>query len=150
MNIGKFALMATATAATTIALAATAHADAPKNLTVTDSVRAQLLQAGAAMKGFPVSDFTGLEAGQTYYAYDPDTATYWAGARLAPSPNSWDANIANQDAGTYTLFEQHQGGPWMAFNDGGSHDPDGCPAPLPASIMTLWDWDAEWCHPKYR
>jgi hypothetical protein len=41
----------------TIGLAATAHADAPVNFTVTDTVRAQLVEAGASLKGFLVSDF---------------------------------------------------------------------------------------------
>jgi hypothetical protein len=74
-----------ATTATGVGLAGTAHADTPVNLPVTDSIRAQLLQVGATMKGFAVLDFTGLEAGLTYYTYDPDTPTYRAGARLQPS-----------------------------------------------------------------
>jgi hypothetical protein len=47
----------------TIGLAATAHADGPVNLTVTDTVRAQLVEAGAALKGFRVSDFVAVGPG---------------------------------------------------------------------------------------
>jgi hypothetical protein len=144
-KIATLALTAMATIAATLGTAATAHADAPVNLPVTDAVRAQLVEAGAALKGFPVSDFVDLRPGLTYYAYDPGTSTYWAGARMAPG-NSYDAQIADQDAGTYTLFEQPKGGAWKAFNDGVARDP-GCPAPLPATIIALWGWNPTWCKP---
>ena len=147
-KIAKLALTALAALAgfaATLGMAGTAHADAPVNLTVTDTVRTQLIEAGAAHKGLPVSDFVGLRPGLTYYAYDPDTATYWAGARMAPSPIR-GLVIADQDAGTYTLFQQHQGGPWKAYSDGVARDP-GCPAPLPPTIVAMWGWDAKWCRP---
>jgi hypothetical protein len=148
-KIAKLALTAftaLAASAAILGMAGTAHADAPVNLPVTDTVRSQLIEAGAAHKGLPVSDFVGLRPGLTYYAYDPETATYWAGARMAPSPDSWGANIADQDAGTYTLFQQHEGGPWKAYSDGVARDP-GCPAPLPPTIIAMWGWDATWCRP---
>ncbi len=42
-----------ASAAATFGLAAPAHADAPVNLTVTDDVRDQLVEAGAVVTGRP-------------------------------------------------------------------------------------------------
>ena len=61
---------------------------AVRNLVVDDTLRAQLLQAGAAMNSLPASAYTGLVPGTTYYAYDSLTGTYWAGAGLVPSPSS--------------------------------------------------------------
>ncbi len=72
-----------ATAAATIGLAAPAHADSPVNLRVPDDVRAQLVQAGAVLTGHPASEYAGLEPGQTYYAYDPNSDTY---CRRRPCP----------------------------------------------------------------
>jgi hypothetical protein len=148
-RLTALALATTAIPATiglTIALAANAHADPAVNLPVTDAVRAQLLNAGAALKGLPASDFTGLAPGSTYYAYDPNTGTYWAGAHLAPSPTSYEAQVSDQDSGTYTLFQQPKGGSWTAFRDGGSGN-SGCPAPLPAEILGLWHWNPDICRP---
>lgn len=77
-----FAAMWIATAAAIIGLAAPAHADSPVNLTVTDDVRDQLVQAGSVLTGRPASEFTGLRPGKTYYAYQPSSVnpTYWAAA----------------------------------------------------------------------
>jgi hypothetical protein len=36
----------------------------------------------------------------TYYANDPDTMTYWAGAHLMPRPTSERAQVSVQDAGS--------------------------------------------------
>jgi hypothetical protein len=130
----------------TIALAANAHADPPLNLPVTDAIRAQLLDAGASLKGLPASDFTGLAPGLTYYAYDPNTRIYWAGAHLVPSPTSYEAQVSDQDSGTYTLFQQPKGGAWLAYRDGGSRS-SGCPAPLPSEILGLWQWNPDICRP---
>jgi hypothetical protein len=130
----------------TTALAANAHADPPVNLPVTDAIRAQLLAAGASLKGLPASDFTGLAPGSTYYAYDPATQIHWAGAHLVPSPNSYEAQVSDQDSGTYTLFQQPKGGVWLAYRDGGGGG-SGCPAPLPAEILGLWQWSPDTCRP---
>jgi hypothetical protein len=146
-KIARLALMATATVAATIGLAATAHADAPVNLKVNDTIRAELLAAGADLKGLPASDFVGLMPGLTYYAYDPDTMTYWAGAHLTPSATSEQAQVSVQDAGSYTLFKKIKGGLWTAFNDGLGPEGAGCPQALPATILTLWDWNPQWCRP---
>lgn len=142
------ALVASASAAATLGLAATAHADAPVNLKVDDGLRAELVQAGANLKGIPASEFVGLVPGLTYYAYDPDTLTYWAGAKLKPSPNSERAQVSSQDAGAYTLFKKIKGGLWTAFNDGNTGEPKACPQALPASIVTMWEWSPQWCGPQ--
>jgi hypothetical protein len=147
-KLATFVLVASAAAATALGLAVTAHADAPVNLKVDDGLRAELLQAGANLKGIPASEFVGLAPGLTYYAYDPDTLTYWAGAKLRASPSSERAQVAGQDAGSYTLFKKIKGGLWTAFNDGAAGDPRGCPQALPASIVTMWGWSPEWCGPQ--
>lgn len=80
-----------ATAATTIGLAAPAYADEPpENLPVTDPLRVQLLQPGATLTGHPATEYTGLAPGKTYYAYDPNTDSYWAAAGLS-GPKTFDA-----------------------------------------------------------
>lgn len=147
-KLATLALATCASAAVILCLAATAHADAPVNLRVDDALRAELLQAGADLKGIPASEFVGLKPGLTYYAYDPDTLTYWAGARLVPSPNSERAQVSAQDAGSYTLFKKIKGGLWTAFNDGVGGAPKGCPQALPASILNMWGWDPQWCGPQ--
>ena len=60
----------------------------------------------------------------TYYAYDPDTLTYWAGASLKMGPNpSERAQISGQDAGSYILYKKIKGGEWTAFNIGWNENP---------------------------
>jgi hypothetical protein len=147
-KLGTLALVASACAAATLGLAATAHADSPVNLKVDDGLRAELVQAGANLKGIPASEFVGLKPGLTYYAYDPDTLTYWAGARLVPSPTSERAQVSSQDAGAYTLFKKIKGGAWTAFNNGNLGEPRACPQALPASIVTMWGWSPVWCGPQ--
>ena len=128
--------------------ATSAPSGAPQNLVVTDALRADLVQAGAQSHGLPASDYTGLVPGMTYYALDSGTGISWAGAGLVPSSSSLQAQVANQDDGAYLLFEKVPGGQWVAHNDGyGAPPGTGCPAPLPASIIALWHWDAATCHP---
>jgi hypothetical protein len=147
-KLAMLALIGAASAAATLGLAATAHADAPVNLRVKDGIRAELLQTGAEVHGVPAAEFVGLAPGKTYYAYDPDTMTYWAGAKLRPSPTSEQAQVSVQDAGSYTLYKKIKGGLWTAFNIGaGDPDPQQCPQNLPLSIMTMWGWDPLYCRP---
>ena len=132
----------TATAPTSSAVAG------PQNLAVTNDIRAQLLAAGAAANQLPVSDYTGLRPGETYYALDPATGIHWAGAALDPSPSSYQAQVAAQDDGSYFLFEKAPGGSWVAHQDGlGGIHPSTCPLPLPAAILVLWHWPAGTCRP---
>jgi hypothetical protein len=147
-KLATAALLASASAAVTLGLAATAHADPPVNLRVNDAIRAELLQVGAELHGVPASEYVGLTPGKTYYAYDPDTMTYWAGARLMPSATSSRAQVSVQDAGSYTLFKKIKGGLWTAFNDGGGgEEGHGCPQALPASILAMWGWNPQYCRP---
>ena len=108
-----------ATAAAMIGVAAPAHADAPPvNLPVTDDVRAQLLQAGATLTGHPASEYTGLEPGTTYYAYDPNSGAYWAAPALS-GPKTFDAGVMLQDANSYMMFRKSgQGGTWVPLRVG--------------------------------
>jgi hypothetical protein len=59
----------------------TTVASGAENLVATPAVKAQLLAAGAELHKLPVSDYTGLTKGDTYYAYDAGTKTYWRRAR---------------------------------------------------------------------
>jgi hypothetical protein len=117
-----------------------------ENLTVTTAVSAALLQAGAALNSLQASDYTGLAPGETYYAYDAVTSTYWAGAALVPSPSSMQAQVSVQDDGSYLLFDRPANGAWEA-RDVGLTGTDGsvCPVAVPPAILALWNWARGTC-----
>ena len=118
------------------------------NEPVTDAIRSQLLDAGAALNQLPPSDYTGLQPGQTYYAYDSATSTYWAGAALVPSPSSQQAQVSDQDDGSYLVFMEPAGGTWTAY-DAGYVGPDStCAETPPAAVLALWGWLPGTCHPN--
>ena len=71
---------------------------------MTDAIRSQLVAAGAALNSLSPSDYTGLRPGETYYAYDATTQTYWASGGLSRAPSSMPAQVAAQDDGAYLLF----------------------------------------------
>lgn len=119
-----------------------------RNLVVTNSLRADLLAAGAASNGIPASDYTGLTRGRTFYAYDPATNTYWAGAQLVPSSSSMRAQVSVQDDGAYLLFNKSAGGAWTVHSVGmtgvgGSP----CPVTVPSGVLAVWGWKAGTCRP---
>ncbi|HTR69095.1 MAG TPA: hypothetical protein VMH41_02555 [Mycobacteriales bacterium] len=118
------------------------------NLATTPAVEAQLVKAGAKSHGLPASDYTGLVPGETYYGYDPTTATYWAGAGLVPSPTSTPAQVSVQDDGSYLLFSRSASGTWHATNVGlagvaGST----CPITPPPDVVKVWHWKKGACRP---
>ena len=136
-----------ATGAATIGLAATAHADPAVNLPVTDEVRAELVQAGAVLTGRPASEFTGLRPGKTYYAYDPDTQTYWAAAALVASPTAFQAGVNLQDQNSYLLFRKSAGGTWIPYADGYvGMQGQSCPVSIPPGVLSVWQWPGR-CYP---
>jgi hypothetical protein len=120
------------------------------NLAVTDEIRSELVAAGAALNSLPPSSYTGLRPGETYYAIDSSTGTYWAGAGLVPSSSSTRAQVSVQDDGAYLLFERPRGGPWKAFDVGLAGTPDGtaCPVVVPAGILRSWNWAPGSCRPS--
>jgi hypothetical protein len=122
-----------------------------QNLPVSDAVRQSLLDAGAAHQNLPPTDYTGLRPGETYYAYDADTATYWAGAALDPSPSSLKAQVASQDDGSYLLLQMPPGGSWIVYNDGlGGIGGTPCPVTIPPAILRVWGWSPGACQPPNR
>jgi hypothetical protein len=149
MKFTMIAALSIATAATALPFAAIAYADGtPVNLPVTDDVRAQLVQAGAVLTRQPAGQYTGLQPGKTYYAYDPDNDTYWAAAALS-GPKTFQAAVMLQDANSYMIFhKQSQGGPWVAIGDGfGAISSGEEPCPLPPKIHDLWQWPPGACYP---
>ena len=119
-----------------------------RNLVASNAVRAELLAAGAALHQLPVKDYIGLVKRETYYAYDPSTGVYWAGAALSASPTSMKAQVGDQDDGAYLDFEKQPGGPWKAYDagiPGNSHY--SCAVKIPAAVVSAWDWAAGTCHP---
>lgn len=139
-----------ATVALTPGLAARAHADAPVNLTVTDDVRDQLVQAGAVLTGRPKSEYSGLRPGKTYYAYQGSGTqpTYWAAAAL-DGPKSGLAAIRLQDQNSDMMFRKDDdpAATWIPMAGGFGPIPAGVAAcPIPQSIRDLWQWPAGTCY----
>jgi hypothetical protein len=124
------------TSSTTTSLAATVQ-----NLTVTPAIKTALLVAGAKGHNLPVKDFTGLRVGKTFYAYDPASGLYWAGAQLVPSPASMPAQVSVQDDGAYNLFTRTVSGSWIAYNDGlGTVPGSSCAIVTPHAVRVVWGW----------
>ncbi len=123
------------------------------NQPVTDALRTQLLAVGAALANAPVSQYTGLAPGETYYAIDGSTGTAWAAARLVPAPvangaQPSQAQISSQDEGSYTLFRMEPGQSWQAFADGNAGPGTACPVAVPAAVVSVWGWPAGSCRPS--
>jgi hypothetical protein len=119
-----------------------------QNRVATPAVKQQLVAAGAFLHGLPTSDFTGLAPGETYYAFDAATSTYWAGAGLVPSTSSQPAQVSVQDDGSYLLFTRATGRSWVAFNVGEAGiEGATCPANPPKSVLKVWGWKPGTCRP---
>ncbi len=92
--------------------------------------------AGAALNNIPVSEYSGLAPGLTYYAFDMGSDTYWAAARLVPAPSAEPsaptrAQVASQDAGSYYVFSRPKGGSWTADAAGNTGPGTPCPVTVP-------------------
>ena len=122
---------------------------AVKNLVIGAGVRSQLVAAGAALHKLPTTDYTGLIAGETYYAYDPATRTYWAGAGLVASKQlDPEAQVGDQDDGAYLVFDRPAGGSWRAYDAGIPGDSHfTCSMTVPAAVLAVWHWTPGTCHP---
>jgi hypothetical protein len=126
---------------------------------VTDAIRSELVAARAAAIGIAPSSYVGLAPGDTYYAYDPSTGTYWAAARVqpqvpatqpAPGSDIYKAQVSSQDDGSYVLFTKTAGGAWTATNDGTAGPPPvPCPVAVPAAVAQVWGWPAGACRPAH-
>jgi hypothetical protein len=119
------------------------------NLVVSPRVRLSLLDAAAAYHQLPPSDYTGLLANETYYAYDGATHRYYAAAGLVPSRSSQQAQIGTQDDGGYNLFTRAASATkWTVYNDGlGASSEATCPLHLPAALLAVWGWRKASCFP---
>ena len=130
-----------ATSSTTTSSTTPASASSTTDLAVTSAVRAALLNAGAAGHSLPVADFTGLEKGLTFYAYDPADGLYWAGTRLVPSPSSMAAQVSVQDDGGYDVFTKSASGAWTDHLDGlGTQTGAHCAIVVPSAVRGVWGW----------
>jgi len=141
----------TASAAATIGLAAPAHAsDSPVNMPLTDDVRAELVQAGAVLTGRSASEFTGLRAGKSYYAYVPAQDMYYAAAALDGAKTEIAA-INLQDQNSYMMFRKagDSGATWVPTATGfGPIAAGEAPCPIPQSVRDVWQWPAGKCYPR--
>lgn len=137
-----------ATTTTTIP-STTTTAALTRNLAATPSVRKGLLDAAAKYHSLPSADYVGLDAGRTYYAFDPSNNTYYAAAGLSPSPSSMPAQVSAQDDGAYNLFTKVAGATsWVVYSDGlGGVQGTKCPVAIPASVLAVWNWKVKSCYP---
>ena len=86
---------------------------AVQNLTISTSVRAELVATFVAHLRVPPSDVTGTEPGSVYYAYDPQSGRYWAIARFVPAATDPLRVLVNfQDGGNIGLFWRLAAGSW--------------------------------------
>jgi hypothetical protein len=121
---------------------------AAENLPVTSTVEAQLLAAEAAAHNLAASAYTGLVKSSLYYAYDPATGTYWAGASAIPSSSSVQAGTSVNDNGAYGLYERVGDGSWTESDVAMTGiDGDNCTIVVPADVLALWGWAAGTCRP---
>ena len=136
----------TVTVTTTGTTGTATTATSAQNLPVSDALRQQLLIAGARATALPASDFAGLVPGRTYYAYDPASSTYWAGAQLVAAANSAAGHAALINEGAYWLFAKSGSGSWHAFRVGmtGARGEE-CPVNVPAGVLAVWGWRADTC-----
>jgi hypothetical protein len=139
----------TTTSAAATSSSSTTTSGVTQDLTITPSVRHSLLDAAAAYHHLPASDYVGLDAGTTYYAFDPSTERFYAAGGLDPSPNSLQAQIGAQDDGAYNLFTRAAGASaWTVYDDGlGAARDSTCPIAIPAAVLAAWSWKANSCYP---
>jgi hypothetical protein len=121
------------------------------NLTLTQDIRQQLVDAKAKEVHVPDSGFTGLYKGSAYYALDNNTGIYWAGASVVPSRHNIRAQVSSQDEGGYNIFERTPNGSWQVFDAGldGPNPREGgqCPVQIPADVLAVWHWAPNTCDP---
>jgi hypothetical protein len=132
-----------------VALAAPAHAESPVNLTLTDDVRSELIQAGSVLTGRAAYEFTGLRPGKSYYAYVPDHDMYYAAAALEGATTE-EAAINLQDQNSYMMFRKggDPGATWVPTAAGfGPIAAGQAPCPIPQPVRDLWQWPTAKCYP---
>jgi hypothetical protein len=115
----------------------TAQPAGAQNLVASPALKAQLLAAYLAQKGFQPSWVTGPDAGSVYYGFLPSTNTYWAMATFSLAPGApQQANVNMQDGGNIGIYTAVSGQPWtVRFGT----VPFPCPGALPQALMSVWD-----------
>ncbi len=127
---------------TTVPVTTTSAPPGAHDVAMTTTVRSKLITLAAAANNLPPTDVT-MEPTNAVYAYDPGTATFWAGAKFAVTAGA-ATSPAFQDAGAYVLFSQAEGGTWQLHTAGLAGSP--CPD-IPAGVVALWGWPSGSCHP---
>lgn len=133
---------ASATTSTTAAAPATTTsttvaADAPpQNETATAQVKSALTAAYLARTGLPADQVAGTVPGSVYYAYVPQTKTYWALASFEPTSSAdQQTQIGMQDDGCCGIFTSTTG---TSFTSTLGFLGEPCPGQIPAALFTLW------------
>jgi hypothetical protein len=117
---------------------------APQNLVTTNVVRSALVTAFATGQHLPVAYVQGTVPGSVYYAYDPETHTFWA---LAQFSSSDAARLAHDQYGGTSKdpYVQFQDGPFIFKRTASSQwnmvgDTGGlvCAPRVPAGVLAVW------------
>jgi hypothetical protein len=110
---------------------------APRNLTVTATVRQQLITAYETGKKLPSNGVTGTRPGSVYYALDPATGIHWAYANFDPSRTlTLQQSVSFQDGGSTGEFRQAPNSGWQFLGSVGQ--PSHCPGLVPANVRRVW------------
>lgn len=141
INVGPRPPAATSSSTTPTS---TTNASLPRNLATDASVRAALVVAFADGQRIDVNYVAGTVAGSVYYAYDPDTHTFWALADFSASDAAQRAHqrLSGTPSDPFIYF---QDGPmvlsrtdtsaWRLVGDTGGLV---CPPRPPAAVLALW------------
>jgi hypothetical protein len=115
--------------------AASPAAASAQNLVASSTVKAALLAAFAAEKGFPQDEVTGPLPGSLYYGIS-GSGTYWAVAHFGLTSSApFQAQVDMQDGGNIGVFSRQGGQAWTTRIGG---EPFPCPGALPADLMAVW------------
>jgi hypothetical protein len=143
----------TGAAVAALALAAPSHADvAAVNQPLTDTVAAELVEAGAVLTGRPASEFSGLREGETYLAVLPQTGDQYAVAKLNAKPEFFEAAVMLQDQNSRMSFYKSgkPGSTWIPEAIGFGPIPAGeSPCPVPQAVRDVWGWPQGKCYPAH-
>jgi hypothetical protein len=109
----------------------------PVNQTATAAVKSGLTAAYVAHADLPASQVAGTAPGTVYYAYFPQTKTYWAIAQFLPIQGSaTSTQVVMQDDGCCGIFTSPDG---LSFTQIGIFLGSPCAAQLPSALFTLWN-----------
>jgi hypothetical protein len=121
------------------ASAAPSAAGGVENLIISSAEKTELTAVFVTMMGVPAADVVGPYPGDTYYAYDPATDTYWAMSTFEESSSAPPSVIALcQEYGQTALFEKAAAGSWQVERISASGSYCLVAQFFPPAVLTAW------------